>query len=424
MKLGHRTAALIAFAAGACLFVSTAFADMLLGSGYDRLKSAVKTTAAQMESGLESYTSEGLFTLEVDGQTVRHTTETMKVDTVRRAKETVTVHREADGTVRQNYSYQDPDMYVWKAPNSDVYYVSEHLAEDFRKNWKPFDNPFDDENAGDIERIVDALVGGLKDHVQAAARADGGVEYSGRLSAVQVPPLVNAVTSFLVKQWLSDSYHRMEQSVLPRIVRDIHVHSVTGTAVENGAGFLESLTGEVALAGKDEAGVQHEIALRLVYRLSSVGSTAVTAPDLTDAARVEKGEYRSAFAITGTHAGVYRNDIVLDRSNALVKIGERTLEITSVEGGLVKGRFRETVFPGFEQEYPTPYEFEFELVQDPNSHWNFFTYTVNGETRRGQLHPGSAGRMYVDLDIRVTGDNSYSVTPRDNWQGDFYRVFE
>ena len=70
MKLSKKTMTVLSFTIGACVFVSTAFADMVLGSGYDRLKSSAKTTAAQMEKGLNNYTIEALFTLKDNDQTL------------------------------------------------------------------------------------------------------------------------------------------------------------------------------------------------------------------------------------------------------------------------------------------------------------------------------------------------------------------
>lgn len=422
MKLGHRTTALIAFAAGACLFVTTAFADMLLGSGYDRLKSAVKTTAAQLESGLGSYTMESMYSLEIDGRPYMHTSETVKVDQLQQARETVSVDRDASGTIRQSYHYRNRTMYIWKSSDDPVYYVTEYPDDD----WTAYDNPFDDEHAEEIEKIFDALVGNLKDHVHAQERMEGGIAYSGSLSAAQVPPLVNAVTSFLFKQGAIDHYRyrsRADSAEFPKIVKDIHVKSVSGSAVENSDGILESLNGEIVLNGKDESGEQHEIVFRLAFKLTSVGVTVVAMPDL-DNAQVEKVQ-GSTYPFTSRHVGVYKNDIVMDKDDTFVKIGERTLEIVSVEGSIVKGRFRETVYPGYEQEYPEAYDFEFEFDQNPKQNWNFFTYTdPSGVQRYGQLYPGSSGRMYVDVNIETIDEHSYSSIHRDYWNGDFYRVFD
>jgi hypothetical protein len=45
MKLSKKAITALSFTIGASIFISTAFADAMLGSGYDRLKGSAKTTA-------------------------------------------------------------------------------------------------------------------------------------------------------------------------------------------------------------------------------------------------------------------------------------------------------------------------------------------------------------------------------------------
>jgi hypothetical protein len=40
---------------------------------------------------------------------------------------------------------------------------------------------------------------------------------------------------------------------------DVYVKKVSGTAVENKAGVLENVTGDVILSGKDKKGVEHDL---------------------------------------------------------------------------------------------------------------------------------------------------------------------
>ena len=70
MKLSKKSMTVLSFTIGACLFVSTAFADTLLGSGYDRLKDSAKNTAALMEKDLNNYTVEALYSLKDNDQTL------------------------------------------------------------------------------------------------------------------------------------------------------------------------------------------------------------------------------------------------------------------------------------------------------------------------------------------------------------------
>jgi hypothetical protein len=97
MKLSKKKMTVLSFPLGACVFVSTAFADMLLGSGYDRLKSSAKMTASQMKEGLNNYTIEVLFTLKDNDQTLLQTSMVNKMDTKKKASENKTITESGDG---------------------------------------------------------------------------------------------------------------------------------------------------------------------------------------------------------------------------------------------------------------------------------------------------------------------------------------
>ena len=121
-------------------------------------------------------------------------------------------------------------------------------------------------------------------------------------------------------------------SKLAEMESDIFVKKVSGTAVENQAGLLENVTGDVILSGKDKNGVQHDLTLNVVFKLSDIGTTKITKPDLTGA-NVEKVSHSGGF--TSKYVGTYKNNIVIEKDGEFVKIGERILEITSVENGKV-----------------------------------------------------------------------------------------
>ncbi|MBP1930955.1 hypothetical protein [Ammoniphilus resinae] len=420
MKLSKKKMTVLSFTIGACVFVSTAFADVLLGSGYDSFKSSIKTTAAQMENGLENYTFETLITLKDNNQKVFQTSTYSMVDNIKQAKEHSTTSQYSNGKTTTSYGYNDQKFDIWKNGMDDKYYVTEIPEDSNRERGKSFTNPFNEQGAPEMEKVVDALVGNLKENVQAEERSDGGKIYSGTLSATQVPALVNAVSSFGIKQAIRDQARAEGDFKMTEIESDIYVKKVTGTAIENKAGILENVTGDIILSGKDKKGVEHDLALNIVFKLSDIGSTKVTKPNL-GGANVEKVSYYGG--ITSKYVGTYKNNIIIEKDGEFVKIGERRLEIVSVENGKIAGKFVETVKPGFEADYPDPYDFEFEYKQkDYNSR---FTYiNSDGDQEQGQLHPSNPGKIYVDLQIEVIDENSYRSNSRANWDQEFNRVFE
>ncbi|SDC15443.1 hypothetical protein SAMN02799630_00667 [Paenibacillus sp. UNCCL117] len=421
MKLSKKTVTALSFTIGACVFVSTAFADALLGSGYDRLKSSVKMTASQMEAGLGSYKLESLMTIKSNGQEVLQTSSFKKIDMNMKASEESTVTQYAGGQTTSYYSYSDTKRSVWKNDKDAQYYVTEFPEGQYRGKREMFTNPFNEKEAPEIEKIVDAVVGNLKDYVQAEERADGGKVYAGSLSEAQVPAIVNAVSSFGLKQMLRDQARSSQDAKLPAIESDIFVKKVTGTAIENKAGLLESMTGEIIVSGKDKDGVQHDLSAGIVFKLSDVGKTTVAAPDLTGA-KVEKVSQTNGFG--SKHVGTYVNNIVMEKDGQFVKIGERKLEITSVDENKVAGKYSETVKPGYESEYGKPYSFDFEYNPDQTKSMPLFTYTNDkGEQANGQLHPGSNGKVYLNLDIEVVDENSYRSSSSQYFDGEFTRIF-
>ncbi|GGG22221.1 hypothetical protein [Paenibacillus abyssi] len=423
MKLSKKAVTALSFTIGACVFISTAFADMALGSGYDQLKGSIKNTAAQMEKGLNNYTIETLITLKDNGQTMVQTSTLEKIDNEKQASERSTTTQQTNGETRTNYSYTDQKFSVWKSGEEDKYYVMEYPVDSSRENWNRFDNPFNQSGAAEIEKIVDALVGGLKDYVQVEERPEGGRAYSGSLSEAQVPAAVNAVSSFGIKQLISDQSRMERDSKLPQMESDIFVKKVSGTAVENNAGLLEKMTGDVTLSGIDKSGAQHDITLNVVLKLSDIGNTQVAMPDLTGA-NIEKVSQSGGFS--SKHVGTYQNNIVIEKDGEFVKIGERILEITSVENKKVTGKYYETVKPGFEAEYPNAYNFSFEYTPDNSNPMSFFTYTnAQGEQENGQIHPNDLGMLYLDLNVEIMDEHSYrSNVDIQYFNGEFNRVFE
>ncbi|AFH63215.1 hypothetical protein ACVNS2_21375 [Paenibacillus caseinilyticus] len=422
MKLSKKSLTVLSFTLGASVFVSTAFADALLGSGYDRLKDSVKLTASQMEQGLGSYTMEAMVSLEDNGKPLLQASNTTKVNTSTQAEERTSVNQQSNGETTSSYTYTDPKMTVHKSSSEEKYFVTEFQQE--QKDRNVFTSPFKEKGAPEIEKIVDAVVGNLKDYVQAEEKADGGRVYSGSLSEAQVPAVVNAVSSFGIKRMIESERRSQEDSNLPEIESDIYVKKIVGTAEETKTGLLQSLTGDITLTGKDKNGTQHDLTMNIVFKLSDVGTTKITLPDLTGANVEKVTDHGNGFS--AKYVGTYKNNVILEKDGKLVKIGERTLEILSVDKDKVTGRYTETVKPGFEAEFGEKYNFTFEYDPNQSKPFSTFTYTnAKGEQEQGQLHPGGMGSLYLELDIEVIDEHSIrSNGARPFFDGQFHRVFE
>lgn len=397
MKFNKKTVTVLSFTLGATMFLSTAFADALIGSGYDQFKGSIKTTAAQMENGLSNYTMEGMYTMKDNGKTFMEVSEKQKFDNVAKATERINVTQYAGGEPSQNYSYSDPTRSVWKSSQDDTYYVTEY-TQSLQGREKPvFEDPFKEQGAAELEKVFDAVVGNLKDYVQSEERTDGGKTYSASLSEAQVPAIVNAVASFGIKQILADEGRSNRELPVPQFESDVYVKKVTGLANQLKGGILENMTGEVILSGKDKSGNVHDLSVSVTVRLIDAGATKIVLPDLTNAnvSKVEQGGY----GFSSKYVGTYKNDIILEKNGQFVKAGERKLEITSVDQNNITGTYSVTVKPGFEAEVGEVVSSTFNKKTDQGQeNAPSFTYTTpDGKQGTFHLFPNGSANLYMEV---------------------------
>ncbi len=417
MKLNKKTVTALSFTLGATLFISTAFADALIGSGYDQLKSSIKTTASQMETGLGNYTMEAMYTMKNNGETFMEVSQRTKYDSATKATENTLVTQYGKGEPTQNYSYQDPNRSIWKGSFDDTYNVTEY-SQPLPSRDRAFRDPFKEQGAAELEKVSDAIVGNLKDYVQAENGTDGGKTYSASLSEAQVPALVNAIASFGFKKILVDESRSNRDLNIPQIESDIYVKKVTGLASQQKAGTLENITGEIVLSGKDKNGNVHDLSVGVTARMTAVGDTKIVLPDLTNAnvTKAEQGDN----GLSSKYVGKYKSNIVIEKNGQFVKAGERVLEITGVEQGRVIGTFTETIKPEFEKEVGEPLVFTFNEKSESDRGPAYIFTTPAGEKGSFQLFPNGMGNVYMH-----TQELPVSVAKRmDNFGGEMNRIFE
>jgi hypothetical protein len=271
----------------------------------------------------------------------------------------------------------------------------------------------------DIERIVDAFVGNLKDYVSVSVRADGSKVFTGSLSEAQIPALVNAIASYATKQYLTQSGvvrpvgmpgvaydsagtaiepSKVDPSVydttadnrfgLPTLTGDIFVRSVSGTATTLPDGVLTDVDLAVVLSGTDDQGAPHDLSLSVHVTMSAIGTTVVAAPDLTgkkvQVSKTDPGITENQ--LTDRFVGTYRNDIVALRDGKYVRIGQRFIEITSITADTVVGRYYEVYADGESDFAPLAFDFT-----TPNM--GYYSIDFSYTDRAGTMQQGN---MYFD----------------------------
>ena len=196
MRIGKKTTALLAFSIGAVVFATSAMADMAIGSGYNSLKNAAKETMAKLTKDVDNFQADVKMSMKLDGNEFENESAATKIDMAGKRQESQTVSLQDDGTTYSSYNYSDAEMSVYKTDDMEKYNVYKREFE--ADSYTAMENPFEDEVAADVEKVVDAFVGNLKDIIQ-LEELDGKKMYVGNLTETQVPTLANALLSFAVK---------------------------------------------------------------------------------------------------------------------------------------------------------------------------------------------------------------------------------
>jgi hypothetical protein len=377
------------FLHGALLFASTALADIVNKDGYTQLKEGLKAAAASCSSSLDSFTMEMSAVLKDNGKIMYSDSETKKYDNVNKAVESNSSHENTYSGSSSSYYYSDPTTDIrYYSDSDDTYHVTEYSES--RENPGLFDNPFEDEQAGDIERIADALVGSLRDHVAVRENADGSKELSGSLTEVQIPAIVNAVVSMEMRQQFNGQNYG-QSGQMPDLAQDVFVKEVSGSAVINPDGLMESILGTVVISGKDTQGTTHEITAEILVKLKDINTTTVVKPDLSGKTVIkEEGKRPSGqFGLSNPEKfiGEYKNDIIMEKDGKFVKAGERRLVIDHIDSASATGSYREEYKPEFEQYAANKQEFTFSAAFDKEPQEAAFTYTTpSGTTGNGNIY--------------------------------------
>jgi len=309
-----------------------------------------------------------------------------------------------NGTTFNSYS-DKTSMISWQASDS-TYYVTEYTEQ--RKE-ELFPDPFKEDSAGDIEKIVDAVVGNLKDHVVVTENPDGSKGLEGSLTEVQIPSLVNAVASLQMKQRFNGN-----QDNMPHLTKDVYVKEVKGTAKVNKDGVMESILGTAVLSGKDDQGTAHDVTVEALVKLSGINSTTVTKPDLTGKKVVKNivqdGNSGSEISNPQKFIGKFKNDIVIEKDNKFVKVGERFVDITQIDNKTAAGQYYEVYKPGFEEYATTQHDFKF-TAQKPNEK-NRSDYEITTESgSKGNLYPDQyAGKINLNMNTSSRSGLFYDST--------------
>ncbi len=418
MKYSNKTVTITVFILGAIILMTSAFADMILGSGYNSLKNSMKTTAATLTDEIDSFTANATLTLKLDGRVIEESIANAKFDVTNGTRESEDKNLRK-GEISESYWYSDENQRIYKNDDGSYNVIERKKMND--ESFEVVKNPFEHEEFKDAEKVVDAFVGSLQDIIQ-VEESNGRKMYIGNLTETQIPSVVNAVSSFVFKYSILDQWQAKYLGI-PRPMSNIYLISAMGKAVENEDGILESGIFTASISAKDSEGIEHIYTFDFSMDIKDINTTIVKAPDLEG----KKVTYtKEGVEFDDKYVGKYKNDIVLVKDNAFKKVGERFVEINSVENGNLKGKYYEIYNDGYEVENTKSFEFYSNYDDNPN-HYSIIRYKDNnGENKKGIIHRNDMQNINISFDVEIDEENGgYSYTyNEDGFNNYLIRIFE
>jgi hypothetical protein len=277
---------------GTFLLITSAYAGVTDSSGYESYKTAIKTTVAaksMTQAVALNVLDNGSSVLSVNG-TVKKNNETDATS----ADVSVT----GGGKEQTVNVYKSNNQTVLKTADSDTYKVITGKGEggNGQKQKEEADFAQGDTFNKEAENLIDALVGNLKQYVSEAPATNGGKDIHISLSGNQIPTVVNAFGSFLVKKASHDSMNANTDNAvnstfgtdinglkqaLPKLSQDVAITNVDIQATVDSNNFIVSQKANLTIAGKDDSGTAHTVVVSVDLGLSGLNTTTPDSIDLT-----------------------------------------------------------------------------------------------------------------------------------------------
>ncbi|SDE51485.1 hypothetical protein SAMN02799630_05585 [Paenibacillus sp. UNCCL117] len=282
----------VGVAVGSMLLLTSVYAGVGEAPGYEAYKSAFKQTAA-----IGNATRQVNVALTDNGQellSVKSVIKTGGNDRTGSASLTVT-----DGSEAQTIRFYSQDgKRIVKTDNSDTYKILEAGEANGRfKHARSDDKKAPDaQTVQEVEHLVDALVGNLKQAVTMTEGSGNTKELHFKLSGTQISPVVNTIGSLLIKHGASGELGerpaplpsdtlgidvRSIHQSLPQLTGDIKMDAVEMNATVDSDNHITNQSALIQISGKDRSGTEHDVQLQVDITLSSLGSTTPDTVDLT-----------------------------------------------------------------------------------------------------------------------------------------------
>jgi hypothetical protein len=388
MKFEKRSAMAISFLLGVFMLITSATADIATKTGYEKLKDSLKLTTKNASKTYQNFTIESNMALKQNGELIASENSIQKYDVTNNAILTEQSSLSRYGQKSNTLNYEDKAMSIKYNSEKDIYYVYDR-PEEVQDSWSrnPIQDPFEYESVVDVEKIIDALLGNLKDYVVVNQNEKGTKQISANLKEHQIPALINAVASFVVKisQEIDRNDNNNSKNAVTVLTKDIYIGEFKGRADLNQNEEIEGILLTTSLFGKDKDNVTHEFVVEILANIIDINNTVVEKPDLTGKT-VEKTMYQTYESYNtdiDRYVGKYKSEIFTVNEKGFEKIGERFIEITKNDDGKVLGKYYE-LNTDSENKAERFGQFEFE-AQFENYSISFNFIDSNGEEYNGNI---------------------------------------
>ncbi len=338
MKIKKASKALLAAGLGVIILVGSAAADIAFGSGYEQLKDCLKTTTRSLAGRLDSYTVTTQTEVTLDDTVLSSQSSVSRYDLINRRRDGEEQGYGFDQPFSFHYFYEDTMYYVnsiMEHPDGKQYVAFAH-----RNGWNAIRDPFAEEISADLEKIADAAVGSLADVISVDNR-DGKTIFSGHVTDAEIPALANALVAFFAKYSFINNYRYQESDFAAALTENVYVESVSGKAVADADGILESGVATITVYGTDPSGTPHTLTVGISLSVSGKNSTIVDAFDVTREdveLTTPTVEVTRPSGLQAKHTGTYKGDIAVS-DETVRKTGECVIQLDAVTGSTLSGSY-------------------------------------------------------------------------------------
>lgn len=266
---------------GSVLFASGFSAMANSTSGYDQYKAAFKQTRA-----VSNVTGDLSVSVNDNGKNLFVIDSTIKAD-IKNHEGSGKINIQENGKNQTLYVYKTRGQAIFKSSDSNIYYVAQEQEKKL-----PYDKKYHrGEHNQDMEYVIDALMSGLRNDIQSVNKGNGDKEVTLTLSGNQISPVVQALSSVLVKHATENHengdhgklpfFNKQDlKSSLPKLTQDIQVKQVSVKAEINNKNLIKEQTAQLIVTGKDAAGQEHELTVSIKLDLSQFNHTVTDKVDL------------------------------------------------------------------------------------------------------------------------------------------------